>query len=197
MPEQAAFRRELVGLLPQLRRFALALAGNRDAADDLVQSAVERALRKWESFEKERALSSWMYKLMQNLWFDMRRSAAAGPTYMEQVPDTIGEDGRDVAEAHDELQVVSQAFASLPEDQRAVMALVVLDGFSYAHAAETLGVPIGTVMSRLSRARAALASLTRRDSGSVSAGVSGGKAAIAPLRTGMRAIAPKDLGKQD
>jgi RNA polymerase sigma-70 factor, ECF subfamily len=185
MPEQIAFRKELVSLLPRLRRFALALAGNRDAAEDLVQSAVERALRKWESFESGRSLSSWMYKLMQNIWFDMRRTAAAGPTYMDQVPDAMGEDGREVTESRDELQVVREAFAALPEDQRAVMALVVLDGLSYAQAAETLEVPIGTVMSRLSRARASLASLTR------------GNTALAPLRLGSRAEARQETRKDD
>jgi RNA polymerase sigma-70 factor (ECF subfamily) len=181
MPDQIAFRNELVSLLPRLRRFALALAGNRDAAEDLLQSAVERGLRKWGTYEKGRSLSSWMFKLMQNIWFDMRRSAAAGPSYPGELPDSVGEDGRELVEARDELQAVREAFAALPEDQRTVMALVVLDGLSYAQAAETLALPMGTVMSRLSRARAALASLTK------------GNMTIKPIRIEVR----KELRKED
>jgi RNA polymerase sigma-70 factor, ECF subfamily len=181
MTDEAAFRTELVSLLPRLRRFALALAGSRDAAEDLLQAAVERALRKWSSYDKGRSLASWMFKLMQNIWFDMRRSAAAGPTYMEEVPDGIGEDGRELAEARDDLEAVREAFAALPEDQRTVLALVVLDGLTYAQAAMTLGVPIGTVMSRLSRARAGLASLAR------------GKTALAPINNSGR----KEVRKED
>ena len=156
MKNEQAFRRELLAQLPRLRRFALALAGSRDAAEDLLQSGVERALRKWESYEEGKRLDSWMYKIMQNLWFDMRRSASAGPIYTGEAPDVAGADGRDVAEARDELRLVREAFAELPEDQRAVLALVVIEGFSYAQAAEALGTPIGTVMSRLARARASL-----------------------------------------
>ncbi len=170
MPDQLAFRRELVSLLPRLRRFALALAGNRDAAEDLLQSAVERALGKWDSYEKEKRLESWMFKLMQNLWFDMRRAAANGPIYTGEPPDMVGEDGRELAETREELRLVREAFAALPEDQRAVLALVVLEGFSYAEASEALGVPMGTVMSRISRGRASLAASAR------------GSVIIAPIR---------------
>lgn len=168
--DNLAFRQELVSLLPRLRRFALALAGGRDAAEDLLQSAVERALRKWDMFEKGKRLESWMFKIMQNLWFDMKRSAAASPVFVGEALDVVGEDGRDVVESRDELRAARAAFAALPEDQRAVAALVVLEGFSYAAAAEALEVPIGTVMSRLSRARASLAASAR------------GNKALAPVR---------------
>lgn len=151
------FREELVSLLPRLRRFAGALTGGRDAAEDLLQSAVERALSKREQFDGGKRLDSWMFKIMQNLWFDMRRAARPGRLISHEGLDFVGDDGRDIVESRDELRVAQKAFAALPEDQRAVVALVVLEGFSYAKAAEALDVPIGTVMSRLSRARASLA----------------------------------------
>ena len=159
--DNAAFRRELVSLLPRLRRFAMALAGARDVAEDLLQSAVEKALRNWNSFERGRRLDSWVFKIMQNLWLDMRRSAAHGPVFTDQPLEGIGEDGRDVIAARQELGVVRTAFAELPDDQRAVMALVVLEGFTYGEAARALDVPVGTVMSRLARARAAIAMRVR------------------------------------
>ncbi len=157
----AAFQRELVRLLPRLRRFALALTQNRDAAEDLLQSTVERALRKWDSFESGRRMDSWTFKIMQNLWFDTRRSAAAGMKFSDEEVDVVGEDGRTIIEHREELARAREAFAALPEEQRAVMALVVFDGLSYADAADALQVPIGTVMSRLARARASLVARVR------------------------------------
>ena len=155
--DNQAFRKELVSLLPRLRRFALALACDADLAEDLLQAAIERALRKWEMFEPGRRLESWMFKIMQNLWFDMRRSAKKGPIYTDLTLDMAGDDGRVVVESREELRLAREAFSELPEDQRAVMALVVLEGFSYAEASSALDVPIGTIMSRLARARSAIA----------------------------------------
>ena len=159
--DNAAFRRELVSLLPRLRRFAKALAGTHDRAEDLLQTAIEKALRNWTSFEKGRRLDSWVFKIMQNVWLDMRRSAIKGPVFSDEAFDVVGEDGRDVVAARAELGIVRAAFADLPEDQRAVMTLVVLEGFTYGEASSALEVPIGTVMSRLARARAAIAARVR------------------------------------
>lgn len=164
------FREELVGLLPRLRKFARALAGSRDGAEDLLQSAIERALTRSAAYDETRRLDSWMYKLMQNLWIDSRRANAQAPIQDIESPDVRGEDGRETVESREELRLVREAFAKLPEEQRAVMALVVLDGASYAEAADTLGVPIGTVMSRLARARSSVAARVR------------GPASLAPLR---------------
>lgn len=155
--DNLAFRQELVSLLPRLRRFAIALAGRADVAEDVLQSAIERALRNWTSFERGRRLDSWMFKIMQNYWLDMRRSAAAAPMVSDEGVDIAGEDGRETAETRDQLRATRAAFSALPEEQRAVLTLVVLEGLSYAQAAETIGVPIGTIMSRLARARAAMA----------------------------------------
>lgn len=156
-------RQQMVALLPRLRRFALALAGRSDLAEDLLQSALERALRNLSSFERGRRLDSWMFKVIQNNWIDMKRAAATQPALTSfEGMDFVGEDGRDLIESRDELRVAREAFLALPEDQRAVIALVVLEGLSYAAASEALDVPIGTIMSRLSRARASLAARVRR-----------------------------------
>ncbi len=159
-PQSAEFRRDLVALLPRLRRFARALSGGSDTAEDLLQSAVERALTRGHSYDTRRRLDSWMFKLMQNLWFDMKRAAGPAPLHSEE-PDMLGEDGRQTVESRDDLRRAREAFDALPEDQRAVMTLVVLDGFSYADAAGVLDVPIGTIMSRLARARANVAAYVR------------------------------------
>lgn len=161
MTKDAVFRGELVSLLPRLRRFALALTGSRDAAEDLLQAAVERAMLHASSFEKGRRLDSWVYKIMQNIWLDMRRTDARRlRNSMDVLGDEI-EDGRRVVEARDELRLATAAFEKLPPEQRTVLMLVVLDGYSYKETADLIGAPVGTVMSRLARARAAIAANVR------------------------------------
>jgi RNA polymerase sigma-70 factor (ECF subfamily) len=155
----SAFARAVVGLLPRLRRFGAALTGSVDAADDLVQSACERALRAPERFTPGTRLDSWMFRIMQNIWIDQRRARGrAGPTTSE--PETlaglVGEDGRRVTEANLTLERVWAAMDALSEDQRAVLVAVCVEGLSYAEASEVLGLPAGTVMSRLFRARRGL-----------------------------------------
>ena len=160
--DDLAFREELVSLLPRLRRFALALAGQRDLAEDLLQSAVERALRNLNTFQTGRRLDSWMFKIMQNQWIDMRRANRNALTDGMVGIDPPGEDGRRVVEARDDVRAARAAFESLAEEQRAVLTLVVIEGLSYTEAADALGVPLGTIMSRLSRARAAMSSQMQR-----------------------------------
>lgn len=134
-------------------------------AEDLLHSAVERALRNRMAFQTGRRLDSWMFKIMQNHWIDTRRSAAnAAEESMAEGADYPGEDGREVIEARDDVRAARAAFDELPEEQRAVLTLVVLEGQSYTQAAETLGIPLGTVMSRLSRARSAMAARIERAS---------------------------------
>lgn len=151
------FRRELVALLPRLRRFALTLSQARHEADDLVQAAVERALRNADSWTAGTALDSWMYRIIQNLWRDELRAHRRRAEPLDEVTEVMGEDGREVNLKRIQWAETRAALAALPEDQRLVLSLVVLDGLSYQQAAETLDVPIGTVMSRLSRARVRLA----------------------------------------
>jgi len=152
------FREELVSLLPRLRRFALATTNSRHEADDLLQAAVERALRHETSWQQGTRLDSWMFKIMQSVWLDELRAHRRRTEPLDDIVNLAGEDGRDsmthqlqFAEAHAALQ-------ALPDEQRAVIALVVLDGMSYQQTADALNIPVGTVMSRLARGRAILAS---------------------------------------
>jgi len=148
----------MVELLPRLRRFAYALTGNLDKADDLVQETCARALANAEQWQAGTRLDSWMYRIAQNLWFDrMRAQKVRGPSID---PDTAweiaGVDGREVTESRLTLQAVAKGIAALPAEQQLVIAHVCIDGLSYKDAAEALGIPIGTVMSRLARARRTL-----------------------------------------
>lgn len=152
------FSEELVALLPRLRRFAISLTGRADEADDLTQAACERALRAAESYEPGTRLDAWLFRITRNLWIDKIRKARTEGTSVEvgEEFDLAGEDGRAVTTGRLDLADVTAAMATLGEDQRAVLTFVCVEDLSYAEAAERLGVPIGTVMSRLSRARSAL-----------------------------------------
>jgi len=154
MPE---FRRELVQLLPRLRRFASVLTRSRDDAEDVVQAAVERALRHADSWQQGTRLDSWLYRIMQNLWRDELRAHRRRAESLDSHADIAGADGRDVTMRHIQSNEARQALDELPEEQSVVIALVVLEGMSYQQTADILEVPVGTVMSRLARARAKLA----------------------------------------
>lgn len=153
-------REAIVAVLPRLRRFCMALARDADAGDDLCQATVERALAKAGQFQPGTRIDSWMYRIAQNLAIDGHRRRATHGVAVDIAdrPDLAGDDGVALLERRSELARARQAMAGLPDDQRAVMALVVLDGKSYAEAADILAVPLGTVMSRLARARRAVAS---------------------------------------
>lgn len=151
------FRTELIALLPRLRRFALGLTADSAEADDLVQAGCERALLKRSQWQEGTRLDSWMYRLMQNLWIDQLRArrpmADLDDGELEQLP---GADWQAGLEARMTLEQVLAAMQKLPPAMRAVLSLVCVEGFSYQDAAAALEVPIGTVMSRLARARVAL-----------------------------------------
>lgn len=152
-----AFRSELITLLPRLRRFALGLTTNMSDADDLVQAACERALSRQQQWQAGTRLDSWMFKITQNLWID--RCRAAGPVdtmETEQLEQLPGADWQEGFEQHLLLDQVLGAIQKLPAPMRAVLVLVCVEDLSYREAAELLEVPIGTVMSRLARARTAL-----------------------------------------
>jgi RNA polymerase sigma-70 factor, ECF subfamily len=151
------FRRELVELLPRLRRFASVLTRSHDDAEDVVQAAVERALRHADSWQQGSRLDSWLYKIMQNLWRDELRAHRRRAEPLDSHADIAGADGRDVTLRHIQSNEARQVLEELPEEQRVVIALVVLEGMSYQQTADILEVPVGTVMSRLARARARLA----------------------------------------
>jgi RNA polymerase sigma-70 factor, ECF subfamily len=152
------FQRDLVALVPRLRRFALSLTGNSADADDLVQSACEKALRNRAQFQVGTRMDSWMYRIAQTLWMDdLRKRRVRGPS-VDPTDIEIGDQGRAARLPEDRMMLsrAAAAMADLPEAQRVVLSLVAVEGLSYKEAAEVLEVPVGTVMSRLSRAREAL-----------------------------------------
>jgi len=148
-----AVRRGLEALIPALRRFARALTREKEAADDLVQDTLVRALRAEHLFHGG-DLRGWMFTILLNLDRNRRRGLARRPhmAVIEDV-DPAGEPGGD-GSGRD----IDRGLAMLPSEQREVLLLVTLEGMSYREAAEAQGVPVGTVMSRLSRARATLRS---------------------------------------
>jgi RNA polymerase sigma-70 factor (ECF subfamily) len=148
-------RRELAALLPRLRRFGRTLASRREDADDLVQIAVERALNRSDQWQPGTRLDSWMFRIMQNAWIDETRARERRSRTF--VADAEGEHvGVSTTDAQIDAIAVRRAVAQLGDDQRAVVGLVLVDGLPYKEAAEVLGVPIGTLTSRLARAREAL-----------------------------------------
>jgi len=155
--DMTGFRDDLVSLLPRLRRFALATTNSRHEAEDLLQTAVERALRHETSWQQGTRLDSWMFKIMQNLWLDELRAHRRKTEPLDDAVDLVGEDGRESMTHQLQFEEARAALQSLPDDQRAVIALVVLDGMSYRQTANALNIPVGTVMSRLARGRVALA----------------------------------------
>lgn len=151
-------REGLVRHLPKFRRFALSLARNQTDADDLVQAGFERALAKAKSYNPAFKIETWVFKIIQNYWTDeMRKKARRGITVdLDQAYSLVGEDGRRSAETRDLSFKARLAIEQLPEEHRSVVALVLVNGESYKDAADILGVPVGTVMSRLYRARQTL-----------------------------------------
>jgi RNA polymerase sigma-70 factor (ECF subfamily) len=164
----AEFSDELVALLPRLRRFARSLTGKADDADDLVQAALERALRAQSSWEPGSRLDAWMFRILKNLWIDqIRRSKMEGVRVpFDDAEPLAGSDGRAVSDSRLVLADVRKLLARLPVDQQAVIQSVCVEELSYRDTADELNIPIGTVMSRLARARLALAAMMAPDAGS-------------------------------
>lgn len=157
-------RQQLIALLPRLRRFALGLTGSRDDADDLVQAACERALNRLHQWQPDTRLDSWMFRIVQTLWIDQWRGRKARGEHVEldEAGPLVGTNGRHTSEVRNTLEVVCRAMEQLPDEQRLVLALVAVDGLSYEEAATVLEVPVGTVMSRLARARRRLHELLEK-----------------------------------
>jgi RNA polymerase sigma-70 factor, ECF subfamily len=146
---------ELVTLLPRLRRFARALTRNPHDADDLVQVALERALARAHQLRPDAALAAWVFGILRHAWIDERRARSRSERVFapEESGQNVG-DARQGAQA--ERLSVQDAMGHLPQDQRLAVALVLIEGFSYKEAAHVMDVPIGTLTSRLARAREAL-----------------------------------------
>lgn len=140
----------LVELIPRLRRYARALVGDRASADDLVQDTLERAWTKLHLYRRGTDLRAWLFTVMHNVHVNRVRAARLNDPLDDEMPE-LAQRGTQA----DALLVrdLDRAIARLPADQRAVLLLVTLEEMSYDEVARTLGIPIGTVMSRLSRAR--------------------------------------------
>lgn len=155
--DRTELHREVVALVPQLRRFAYALTRHADDADDLVQTTMERVLSRPMPDDVE--LVKWMFRVSRNIWIDDLRSRKVR---RDAVADIAAEAGLDASTeervaAREALRRTKEGIDALPDEQREVLAMVAIAGMAYREAAEALAIPIGTVMSRLARARAALA----------------------------------------
>jgi len=140
----------LVELIPRLRRYARALVGDRATADDLVQDTLERAWAKLHLYRRGTDLRAWLFTVMHNVHVNRMRASRATDTLEDEMPELAQR-----APQGDALLVrdLDRGITRLPAEQRAVLLLVTLEEMSYEQVARTLGIPIGTVMSRLSRAR--------------------------------------------
>ncbi len=158
MADQKELRQQIVAVIPKLRRFARGLCGSAADADDLVQVALEKALTRLHQFTPGTRLDSWLFRIVQTSFLDDRRKAARREEGLEmdvldRLPHARVEDR---AEQGLEIRDIDRALTTLPDEQRSLIVLVLVEGYSYQEASDMLEVPIGTVMSRLSRARKAL-----------------------------------------
>lgn len=169
MSDRRDFEAHMVTLIPRLRRFAIGLAGSVEEGEDLLQAACLKALEKWQQWRPGTRLDSWVFKIIQTTWLDRRKSAThrlvdfntdAAATAGDQYVATAIDEELDLRR---DLQRTRLAIDNLPPDQRSVLLLVVGQGFTYQEAAKALQIPVGTVMSRLARARWALSRMTRND----------------------------------
>lgn len=147
---------DIVPHLDGLWRYARVLTRNDADADDLLQEALARAIRLSGSYDPDRPLFNWLVVVLRNTFLSSRKRSAAERERIEAVAGATADAELPAQEQSADLAKVMAAFETLPTDQRDVLQIVAVLGFSYSDAADVLGVPVGTVMSRLSRARAAL-----------------------------------------
>jgi RNA polymerase sigma-70 factor (ECF subfamily) len=147
--------------IPALRRYARALVGDAAQADDLVQDCLERAVSRAHQWRQSGSLRGWLFTIMHNINANQRRSAARAPGWdpIERAESSVGRPGNQIDRLM--LQEVVTALGGLSLEQRQVLLLVALEGLRYEEVAQVLGVPVGTVMSRLSRARDRLRDLSQ------------------------------------
>jgi RNA polymerase sigma-70 factor (ECF subfamily) len=144
-------RDRLIACIPRLRRYARALIGERDGADDLVQDTMERGWRRLSSWQRGSDMRAWLFSIMHNLHVDqVRRPSLATDVLDDDTPmppaSAAPTDGLEIRD-------LESALRMLPDEQREILLLVALEEMTYDEVAATLGLPIGTVMSRLARAR--------------------------------------------
>ena len=149
----------LVGHIPDLRRYARSLTGDAWAADDLVQDTLERACQRWQLWTAGSDLRAWLFTLMHNLFVDGARRAVRQQAAQRVDVDELAHELPAPGGVPDQALDLQRCLQRLPPEQREVLLLVTLQDLGYEEAARITGVPIGTVMSRLSRARARLRDL--------------------------------------
>jgi RNA polymerase sigma-70 factor (ECF subfamily) len=149
-------RLDVIGLIGPLRRYARSLTRDESRADDLVQDTLVRAYERLGTFRAGGNLKGWLLSILHNTFVDERRRHKAENERLAHVAETSETTAPAGQESQVRLQQIQRAFLGLPEDQRAALHLVVVEGLPYQEAATALGIPLGTLMSRLGRARAAL-----------------------------------------
>ena len=145
---------DILAEIPRLRRYARAMLGNRAAADDLVQDTLERAWTRFGTWRSGSNLRAWLFSIMHNLRVDQLRQPPLSALSMHAIDD-IENEAPTRATQSDALEVrdLESALAQIPDDQREILMLVALEEMSYAEISTLLNIPVGTVMSRLSRGR--------------------------------------------
>ena len=147
----------IAGLIPRIHRFAWVLSGSQADADDITQATLERALAHRRAFAAGTPLEAWAIRVARNLWLDQLRRKKVRDVAVD--PAMLGGGAGDDAHARAEAGEALRAIQSLPPGQREIATLVLVEGYTYQEAADALQAPIGTVMSRLARARRALCDL--------------------------------------
>ncbi len=153
--QDSTLRDDLVAAIPNMRAFAISLCGNRDRADDLVQEALVKAWNHLESFEQGTNLKAWLFTILRNAYFSELRKTK------REIADSEGQLAAKLSvpaeqQGHLDLVDLSRALSKLPPDQREALILVGAEGFSYEDAANISGCAVGTVKSRVNRARSRL-----------------------------------------
>jgi len=179
--DESPLRDDLVAAIPNMRAFAISLCGNRDRADDLVQEALVKAWNHLDSFQVGTNLKAWLFTILRNAYFSELRKTK------REVADSEGLIAARVAvpaeqHAHLDLKDLSNALAQLPVDQREALILVGAEGFSYEDAASISGCAVGTVKSRVNRARVKLAELMAPPEDGTAAAPTDEKGKVAPKK---------------
>jgi len=151
------FNELIIEQIPRLRRYARALVGERARADDLVQDTLERAWSRFHLWQHGSNLRAWLFTVMHNIFVNQYRSSDRGRT--TAIDDTIEIAVRDGSDDAMQMRDLHRSLAQLPDDYREVILLVGVEQLTYEEASDVLRVPLGTVMSRLSRARERLHAL--------------------------------------
>ena len=163
-PREEALRQQIVGLLPRFRRFARGLTRDPDRADDLIQSACERALERLDQYRERSRIDSWMYRIIYTRWIDEVRKDKTRTANLvvlgndDNFKSDAGQAGTRLTRSLD----IHRALETLSEEHRAAIMLVSVEGYSYTEASTVLNVPVGTVASRVARARTLLGKLLAR-----------------------------------